>query len=177
MAAGWASASLSGSQPTPPTWRCSWGPTLPTTTSVPTSPDDCRGLPAQAVPYPSARAFAAAAYDPDKDRVVLFGGQTPKVSDETWIWDGSTWRPPKGQPTVRPAARQGASMAFDGTQLVLFGGADASGRPVTDGTWLWDWNTESWHSAGPSLLSPRYRAAMAFDPAANRVVLFGGYDA
>src|SRR5690606_31112442 len=38
---------------------------------------------------PSARSGPAMAYDPNRDRVVLFGGVDPRNLDETREWDGT----------------------------------------------------------------------------------------
>lgn len=67
-------------------------------------------------------------------------------------------------------------MAYDGARerLVLFGGTD--GAVVRDETWEWDGS--SW-GLRTSVASPsaRHGHRMVFDPAAARVVLFGGIDA
>ena len=44
-------------------------------------------------PAPTARSFFAAAHDPVRDVVVVYGGEDADgVSDETWEWDGTVWR-------------------------------------------------------------------------------------
>ena len=72
-----------------------------------------------------------------------------------------------------PAARAGASSAYDpanGT-IVMFGGADRSG--VLGDTWIWD--GAGWQLQHPIAPPPaREFAWMGFDPATSRVVLFGG---
>jgi hypothetical protein len=63
-------------------------------------------------------------------------------------------------------------MAYDAArqQVVLFGGGDPN--PVGD-TWTWDGT--DWTERSPvHTPSPRWYSNMAFDPAAGRVVLFGG---
>lgn len=61
---------------------------------------------------PPARYLQASAYDLNTKDVVIFGGQTAAgLSNETWTWNGDNWR--QKQPIVKPAARSGASMAFD----------------------------------------------------------------
>ena len=65
-------------------------------------------------------------------------------------------------------------MAYDpGTgQLVLFGGADSSGR--LNDTWTWDGS--NWTHQSPASSPPaRYVASMAYDPGTGQLVLFGGY--
>jgi hypothetical protein len=68
--------------------------------------------------------------------MLLFGGyETTSPGNDTWSWNGSTWTVPMFSGI--PAARYGASMAYDpatGTVL-LFGGYEATG-PSND-TWTW----------------------------------------
>jgi cysteine-rich repeat protein len=83
---------------------------------------------------PTARCPAAMASDPVRGRVVLFGGQRAaqfspcggSVFDDTWEWDGRGWLLREGSAST-PPARARAAMAFDGTRIVLFGGANSGG--------------------------------------------------
>ena len=119
---------------------------------------------------------AAAAYDAANQTVVVFGGMLPDgaLSNQTWVWNGTTWsRGDHGYGAV-PAAREGASMAYDASlnQLILFGGATANGT-LLDDTWLW--NGASWiQVTAPTTPGARRNAAFAADPG-GRLVLFGGY--
>ena len=88
---------------------------------------------------PPAREGASIAYDAATSTVVLFGGDNgfiPVVYNGTWIWDGTTWT--RQFPTTSPAARLGASMAYDAatSNVVLFGGEPATG-PAFGDTWTW----------------------------------------
>jgi hypothetical protein len=74
---------------------------------------------------------------------------------------------------VRPFARIGQSMAYDGATgtVVLFGGAP-SGCCLGD---TWTWNGTTWTKQTPATSPPaRTLAAMAYDAATGTVVLFGG---
>ena len=79
-------------------------------------------------------------------------------------------------PKTSPTARAGAAMAFDPAinKMVLFGGA---GPRLLCGcladTWTYDGTTwtRQFPAVGPS---PRAGAAMAYDPALGKLVLFGG---
>jgi len=44
--------------------------------------------------HPGVRSTSAAAWDPDRRRMVLFGGRTrdSRYLNDTWEWDGVTWR-------------------------------------------------------------------------------------
>lgn len=65
-------------------------------------------------------------------------------------------------------------MAYDPDRgdLVMFGGAGASGQPLDD-TWLWDGS--SWSEAAPPHSPPgRFQAQMAWDPKSHLLILVGG---
>ncbi len=70
-----------------------------------------------------------------------------------------------------PPARSGAAMAFDSAAgvTVMFGGAGASGAPLTD---VWTWDGSVWRSAahGPGPLAD---VRMVDDPADSGVLLLG----
>jgi hypothetical protein len=60
--------------------------------------------------------------------------------------------------------------------VILFGGFDASDTYVGD---TWEWDGASWTERTPAIgpsPSPRYGAAMAYDPVHHYTILFGGYD-
>lgn len=126
-----------------------------------------------AVPTPARNA--AAAYDAQLDRVVMFGGLTKAglAINDTWLWTGTTWvAGPTGAGV--PPAREEAAMAYDPVrhQIVMFGGANG---PVALGdTWLWNSASSTWTQGPAAGPSPRRGAAMAFDPLAQKIVLFGG---
>jgi len=60
-------------------------------------------------------------------------------------------------------------MAFDGTQLLLFGGF---GSAYFGDTWSWD--GKHWRQIQDIGPGPRAYTAMAYDSKRNRSVLFGG---
>jgi hypothetical protein len=122
-----------------------------------------------------ARASFATAYDPISKRVVVFGGydENGTVSNETWTFDGVSWR--KAKTMTAPAARFGASMAYDRKmkRIVLFGGSAGFGR--FGDTWLFNGATLKWKSANPKNLVPAASNAMLFtDPVNGHVDMFGG---
>lgn len=121
---------------------------------------------------PSTRADVAMAYDPVRGSVLLFGGVNPLFQGDTWSWKNSAWTPHLVSDTgPAPSPRSGAAMAWDGYQMVLFGGLTEKGA-VGD-TWTWDgsrWNPLTLETAP----SARYHASMVFDAKQDKVVLFGG---
>jgi hypothetical protein len=134
-----------------------------------------------ATPSPSARFLHAMAYDPNRKRVVLFGGGTivngtATYLQDTWEWDGATWTamPAVGAP---PSARYGHAMTYDVTNkvILLFGGYSDATRYLSD-TWTWDGTT--WRNVTPSSGSPprRYGHTLVRDAARARAVVFGGYN-
>ena len=99
----------------------------------------------------------------------FFGGYN---LGDTWTWDGSTWTHVLGG-GPSPSPRSQASMAGDPTGgIVLHGGA--TGVFVEHGD-TWSFNGEAWElvdaDAAPG---SRAVAAMAYDPARRRTLLFGG---
>jgi len=125
---------------------------------------------------PPARSAASMAFHAPTGTVLLFGGSGESgVLGDTWIWDGTTWS--QLTPVTSPPARDSASMAFDAANgwLVLFGGqvTTTAGRALLDDTWVW--NGETWMQADPAASpSARSGAGLAYDPASQTLVLFGG---
>jgi hypothetical protein len=124
---------------------------------------------------------AVMAYDAATNQLVAFGN-TSDDQAETWVWDGSQWI--LQTPLHSPAARIGESLAYDaGTQqLILFGG-----QTVYTGICLtcfsdvqndtWDWTGSDWVQLSPvggNLPQPRTGAQLAYDPATDQLLLFGG---
>jgi hypothetical protein len=120
---------------------------------------------------PSPRFSHAMAFDPGRNRTVLFGGISsvnqeggPSVLQDTWEFDGEAWTQ---QEDGGPPGRGGHAMAYDllAGRVVLFGG-----NPARDDTWAWDGKT--WVQIAEFGPPGRENAAMAILP--NGVVLFGG---
>ncbi|HEX4666688.1 MAG TPA: hypothetical protein VH207_08805 [Chthoniobacterales bacterium] len=66
---------------------------------------------------------ASAAFEPNLDNVILFGGADGGVDqDRTWSWTGSNWE--ELFPAQSPPAREGAGMAYDRAlgRVIIFGG-------------------------------------------------------
>jgi hypothetical protein len=112
---------------------------------------------------------------------VLFGGIDLSstgfaFNDDTYEWNGSTWS--LAVTTQRPSGRVDHGLTFDGTRVILFGGGvpSLSSIQIFNDTWAFDGN--AWTQLAPTNApSPRMGAAMAYDSARGRIVLFGGLDA
>ncbi|MBI2394594.1 MAG: hypothetical protein HYV09_33805, partial [Deltaproteobacteria bacterium] len=126
---------------------------------------------------PSARDNPAMAYDSARKRVVLFGGTGADWLSDTWEYDGIVWGL---RSTSGPPARDRAAMTYDGARgvTVLFGGLGPSS--TLDDTWEWNgtaWVARCTTAPCSSTVPPARRgAAMTFDAARGKAVLFGGFD-
>ncbi|MFH0793310.1 MAG: kelch repeat-containing protein, partial [bacterium] len=125
---------------------------------------------------PSARAYAGAAYDEVRSRIVMFGGKdSGGAIGETWVFTSAEeWN--QLSPTVSPSARHSSAMAWMESldTVVLFGGIDGSGNVLGD-TWFFDSDAGIWiRHISSAVPPPRYAASMAYDGFRKRVTLFGG---
>jgi hypothetical protein len=71
----------------------------------------------------------------------------------------------------------GAPMAYDSEsdRLILYGGAESPGKTF-DGTWAYDYNSNTWTNMRPeSGPPPRAFHQLVYDSESDRVVLWGGY--
>lgn len=123
---------------------------------------------------PPATRLGAMAFDPLRQRVVFYGGETSVgVSNQVWEWDGQDWA--DVTPTFGPQGRMGAAMAFDfGTgTAVMFGGARFANALAYENE-VWDWDGSQWTQRAIVGAAPagRYGAALLGD--AQRILLLGG---
>jgi hypothetical protein len=136
---------------------------------------------------PAARSFQAMAYDPVRERVVMFGGKNPAndsmVEAETWEWDGTSWAlivPADPEGDGNPPPIQWTDMAWfdDGGYVLLHSGDSDTDYPTWQDMWKWDGN--SWEMLFPSTESPysspgyRFGHGLAADPVSGKVLMTGG---
>lgn len=119
---------------------------------------------------------ASIAYDPNLKKTILYGGWNGNYINETWTWGGAQWTKVDGK---KPNYRGLASMFYDpiSKKVVLYGGI---GRTDREGTIVrfddtWSFNGKDWSELTSAASPPaRYGAAVAFNPADNKVHMFGG---
>jgi hypothetical protein len=118
---------------------------------------------------PWNREGHAMAFDAARQRVVMFGGVG---YGDTWEWDGANWI--LGA-TVLPGGRDGHAMAYDPARqrTVMFGGFSLFAYGTFGMNDTWEWNG-SWAHAHPNPPPGLMDHAMAWSPALQRVVMFGG---
>lgn len=71
---------------------------------------------------PPGRVYHSLAYDPQRGRIMLFGGASTFLYDDTWEWDGENWS--RVYPDSSPSARSDHHVAYDAgrNEMLLFGG-------------------------------------------------------
>ena len=128
-----------------------------------------------------ALGHPAAAYDPQRGRVVVHGGSRRldpgpegQVSSRvTWEYDGRRW---VKADTLGPAGRGAHALAWDpvSREILMSGGAGGRGEPNREDTW--SWNGTRWQvlaeRGGPT---GRNGHMMASAGTTHRVLLFGGW--
>ncbi len=125
---------------------------------------------------PGARYGAGMAYDARDNYTVLFGGNNSfGTLGDTWAFSNGRWvhLTPSGPPRPRvfPAMQYDPAAA----EVVMFGGFMLSNQ--SGATWGFsDGNWTSLLSGGAGEPADRVGAAMAYDAAAQNIVMFGGWD-
>ena len=118
------------------------------------------------------------AYDPVRQRTLVFGGMTNQgvVIGDPWEWDGFRWLP--STPIVQPPPRAFARCTYDAVRgkIVLSGGTPSLSGPALNDLWEWDSVLNSWTALIPLGRGPDAREShgLAFDPVRGRTLLVGG---
>jgi N-acetylneuraminic acid mutarotase len=166
----------------PSTTGVSTASTVPATTTTATMTTAASGVWTDLKPSgatPPARSSHAMVYDTAGDKVILFGGFDAADFNDTWAYDpaANAWTDLKPSGAT-PPARHDHAMAYDaGTgRMILFGGTMASTAKELNDTWAYDPAANTWTDLKPAGAVPDARVghAMAYDPVARRVILFGG---
>lgn len=134
---------------------------------------------AQQGPVGRALTCGALVYDSQRRQTLLFGGlgeaanqgQPQPVYNDTWIWNGRSWRQFQG---ASPPPRFAHSLAFDRRAgiVLLYGGSNGK-EQFGD---MWQWDGRRWTEIKMTSPTPGKRSghAMAYDAARNKTVLYGG---
>ena len=132
---------------------------------------------------PSARTFASMVYDPDQDRVILFGGNKVLFGKETKSTNllNDTWQFKNGewiliQMENAPPPRAEASMVFNPLKksIILFGGYTIINDDYVKLADTWEFYKGTWSKLSENGPSARNGANMVSDLENNRILLFGG---
>ena len=120
---------------------------------------------------PTARSYAPLAFDPLRNRVVLFGGSGPASPlGDTWELATAEWSQPPAP--VSPLDRRMSVLAYDARRgrAVLLGGCGRS-------DWPWEWDGNNWQRkiAAAPVPTPRCDSAAAYDSRRGRTLMFGGF--
>jgi len=149
--------------------------------------------PATASNAPAARYGNVAAYDPASNRMIVFGGldNNGNLLSDLWILENAnglggtpTWvqLAPSG---TAPAGKLWLSATYDVTHniVTIFGGMVSYFGKVTNGVWTLSnanglGGTPTWTQliadGAPGSPARRYGHIAVFDPASNRMTVFGG---
>ncbi len=137
-------------------------------------------LAASAAVAPAGRTLATAAYDPPRQRTVLFGGALQNdyqftVYDELWSLTASGWSlASEGVPLTAPAGTGGITHVFDDARHVWVTVATSlSADPLV---YEWDLRRRVQVTPGTTASPPPRQGfgAATYDPENHRVLLFGG---
>ena len=124
-----------------------------------------------------ALAIHSAIYDPDRDRMVVFGGDSnvgPYTRVHTLSFASLTWAqvPTLGQP---PEGRWGHRAVYDAefASMIVFGG-EGSSTTLGSEVWVMTLGVNPVWSRQTSAATPRRFPAMVYDPGRRRCVIVGG---
>lgn len=127
---------------------------------------------------PPGRYGHGLAYDPVREKTVLFGGSVngpPPFLGDTWEWDGSAWS--DASPSEHPEGRFFHDLAYSSLHggAVLIGGATGDEYSTAQNdVWVYDGTWTQLQPAGDTLPIVAGHG-IAFDSARQELALYGGY--
>ena len=124
---------------------------------------------------PEGRELGGVAYDPQRDKLVVYGGRSLTTSQclaDAWEWDDAGWQ---ALGVLGPDVCSHFSMEYDTAlgKVVLYGGGDADLNVFSD---MWTWDGTQWKNLDLATPPVRFHAmssANAFHP---NLFLLGGFD-
>lgn len=130
---------------------------------------------------PPGRTVPGAAFDPIRDRLVMFGGNSISTDGkntliplhDTWEFDGTTWiqRAADGPKVSKP------SVTYDDAthQVILLGLDESSSTKTATLMYIYDAAAGAWNQVKPDGLPPCVNEShVLFDGETNSVILVGG---
>jgi hypothetical protein len=123
---------------------------------------------------PAGRILHAMAYDEQRGKVILYGGQNASRNlADLWEWDGVTWH--RLCPVCNPAVRFSHKMIFDTErhEIMIYGGQD--GKAGFAEAWIWNrqgWTYFQFENSTPGV----YNAPLIYESNSKRAVSFMGRD-
>jgi hypothetical protein len=114
------------------------------------------------------------AYDPGRQRVLMYGAGSPPANFWMQAWDGASWSVLDRSGLVYTPG----PMVWDQarSRVVMFGGNDGNDAGATWTNWTMEWDG-AWALRNPPVSPPAYiDPALAYDAARQRVVLHDNSD-
>ena len=130
---------------------------------------------------PPDRASHGMVYDPENDRVLLWGGTTEAGVEDLRVWaydyNTNTWTAQEA-PADAPEQRAGFGLFYHppSDRLIVFGGlSERNGQLVPEITWAYDYDANAWEALASSKDPGKHAYfPMAYAPAADKFIMFGG---
>ena len=135
-------------------------------------------------PHPQGRRFHAMTFDRANGKVVLFGGELAGAGngeklEDTWTYDVNTNTWSRKYPSPHPPKRGYHDIVYENerNRVILFSGIGGDNGNTLEDTWAYDLANNVWSRLHPSPHPcGRWNYKMEYDPAHNKILLFGGYN-
>ena len=135
-------------------------------------------------PVPAPRQNAAAVYDVQQHRMVVFGGRSSAGDlNDVWAFDLADGRwveiTPANGPAPAPRFTHNGVYDPEGHRMIIFSGREVNsqGSSFFNDVWAFDLSREVWVELEAPALRPnvRYGTAAVFDPVKKHLVMFAGF--
>lgn len=126
---------------------------------------------------PGRRCLHTASYDPQRHRMIIYGGQRSGALGDLWSLDLNARVWSELTPAISPEGRTFPASVYDehGQRFIIFGGGGANGLKHGD-TWSYDFVSGTWEQIALTGTSPiaRNGAAGVYIERESRSLFFGG---